>query len=38
VPLGNVEIELLVETRNAEHAGDVIESLTGAGYEVNRVG
>ena len=38
VPLGNVEIELLVETRNADHAADVVKSLTQAGYSVSLVG
>jgi len=37
VPLGNVEIELLVETRNALHAAEVINSLSAAGYAVSRV-
>lgn len=36
IPLGSVEVELLVETRNAGHAGEIIASLTKAGYNVER--
>ncbi len=36
VPLGLVEVEMLVETRNAEHADEIIRSLEAAGYEVSR--
>jgi threonine dehydratase len=36
IPLGLVEVELLVETRNAAHAAEIIASLTGAGYEIER--
>ena len=36
IPLGAVEVELLVETRNAGHAAEIIASLTKAGYGVVR--
>ena len=36
IPLGSVEVELLVETRNAGHAAEIIASLTKAGYRVER--
>jgi threonine dehydratase len=38
VPLGLVEVEMLVETRNAAHAEEIIRSLETAGYEVTRSG
>jgi len=34
VPLGRVEIELLVETRNASHAAEIVRSLAEAGYRI----
>lgn len=36
IPLGAVEVELLVETRNAGHAGEIMASLGKAGYSVER--
>jgi threonine dehydratase len=36
IPLGAVEIEVLVETRNAGHAAEIIRSLEKAGYKVER--
>ncbi|HEY3174197.1 MAG TPA: threonine ammonia-lyase [Candidatus Polarisedimenticolia bacterium] len=36
IPLGKVEVEMLVETRNAGHALEIIESLEGAGYRLER--
>jgi threonine dehydratase len=36
IPLGCVEVELLVETRNAGHAAEIIRSLNKAGYQVQR--
>ncbi|MEP7075435.1 MAG: threonine ammonia-lyase [Acidobacteriota bacterium] len=37
-PLGRVGIELLLEVRDESHARDVIESLQGSGYHVEREG
>jgi len=36
IPLGWVEVELLVETRNAGHIREIIRSLRQAGYKVER--
>jgi threonine dehydratase len=36
IPLGQVEIELLVETRDAAHAAEIVADLTAAGYMVER--
>ena len=36
IPLGWVEVELLVETRNAGHIQEIIRSLNQAGYKVER--
>jgi len=36
IPLGVVEVEVLVETRNAAHAAEIIASLEQAGYQVER--
>ena len=36
IPLGWVEVELLVETRNAGHILEIIRSLKQAGYKVER--
>jgi threonine dehydratase len=36
IPLGNVEVEMLVETRNASHAREIIGLLKRAGYDVER--
>ncbi|HET6374223.1 MAG TPA: pyridoxal-phosphate dependent enzyme, partial [Candidatus Polarisedimenticolia bacterium] len=36
IPLGWVEVETLVETRNAAHAAEIIGSLERAGYHVER--
>jgi len=36
IPLGQVEVELLLETRNADHASEIIEGLRVAGYAVER--
>ncbi len=36
VPMGKVEVELLVETRNAAHAAEIVRSLEGEGYRVAR--
>jgi len=37
IPLGVVEVELLAETRNAEHAREIVTSLADAGFDVERV-
>jgi threonine dehydratase len=36
IPLGWVEVELLVETRNAAHVQEIIRSLKEAGYKIER--
>jgi len=36
IPLGFVEVELLVETRNADHAAQIMKELAEAGYRVER--
>ncbi len=36
IPLGRVEIEILVETRNAAHAAGIMASLKRAGYDAER--
>jgi len=30
-------VEVLAETRNADHAREIVTSLTGAGFEVGRI-
>ena len=37
IPLGVVEVELLVETRNADHAREIVASLAAEGLDVERV-
>ncbi len=37
IPLGVVEVELLAETRNADHAREIVASLAQAGFDVERV-
>ena len=36
IPLGYVEVEVLVETRNADHAAEIIASLEKSGHKVER--
>jgi len=36
IPLGQVEIEFLVETRDAAHGAEIVDDLKGAGYLVGR--
>jgi threonine dehydratase len=31
-------VQLLLETRSADHAREIVETLTGAGYEIERIG
>lgn len=37
IPLGIVEVEVLAETRNADHARDIVASMADAGFDVERV-
>ena len=37
IPLGIVEVEVLAETRNADHAREIVASLADAGFEVERI-
>ncbi len=36
IPLGQVEVEILVETRNEAHAAEIVASIRQAGFEVER--
>jgi len=37
IPLGVVEVEVLAETRNADHAREIVTSMADAGFDVERV-